>query len=762
MADSRGRVYHEPKGDPCPCGVENSKHRPDTRTNRPNRPNRPDTRTWAERGRKDTRKNRPSRPDTRTWAERGRKDTRKNRPSRKDTRKRTGAPNVTFIGIDGEGQGRADHKYVLLAASTESGDKEWYVEANPGIGRLTTTECLDLILSLPTRQTKIFSYSFNYDLTKMLMDLDNESLFFLFRPELRKGFFGPTSIEWCPSCRRDEDGNWDCTCGESYWLNLQGTKFSVKKGNKRVVIWDLFKFFQAKFVGALEDWKVGTPELWKRMTIMKDQRADFDKISRQEVINYCLEETRCMGQLARKLVEAHESQDLKLRTYYGAGSSGAAMLTAMDIKSKLAPTMPEMKEAVASAFFGGRFENSVIGAIREPLESLDISSAYVYQLAFLPCLQHGSWSHTTKRKDIEKAQAQSGALIRYSLGPAEEAGDIGKSWGPFPFRGKDGSISFPIESGGGWIWLDEFLAGERLFANVRFEEAWVYSSNCNCKPFGRIPEYYNLRVKIGKEGPGIVIKLGMNSCYGKLAQSLGNAIFQSWIWAGMITSGCRAQLLEVLGLHKDPANCLMFATDGILTRERNLVMPKPLDTKTGTTKPLGGWERKDCPKGVFIARPGIYFPLEPTIEEIKQVRARGVGRSVVLEHWKTILDTWEKDGVDGIATVANVTRFCGAKTSISCSHSVTKFKRARGRGTKPAYGQWRSREVALTFNPLPKRQAVNPDGITLEVRRFPFDLASTPYRKAIGERSQDAKEMKAAAQELGEQPDGDLTVYEEV
>ncbi len=123
--------------------------------------------------------------------------------------------NVTYIGIDGEGQGDHkkagdNHRYVLLAASTESGDREWYVEAtNPRIGRLTTVECLDMILELPTRRSKIFSFSFNYDLTKMLEDLDNKSLFEIFRPDLPwrqrpacEAFKGPYPIEWCSTCRK--------------------------------------------------------------------------------------------------------------------------------------------------------------------------------------------------------------------------------------------------------------------------------------------------------------------------------------------------------------------------------------------------------------------------------------------------------------------------------------------------------------------------------------------------------------------------------
>ncbi len=741
------RAYHSPVGRPCFCGVPLERHRVDhvfVGTD--------NICKTCELPHKNHRL-RDARPDYRSRSRKGRRD-----PNRKSDAEATRYIGIDGEGIDGEG-GRKDHKYVLLAASVEDGSDEWMVEANIG-KRLTTEECLDLILELPTKRTKIFSFSFNYDITKMLTDLDNESLYMFWRPELRQrtgksAIRGPYPVQWPKETPK-------------YELNLTGTKFVVQsiETGKRVVIWDLFKFFQAKFVSALQDWKVGHEELWKRMSEMKDRRATFSAKEALEIRNYCLEETRCIGQLARKLVEAHDGAGLTLKTFYGAGSSGAAMLTAMGIRDKLAPGMPAMKHAVACAFSGGRFENSVIGAIREPLESWDISSAYVYQLAFLPCLEHGSWRHTTKRSEIERAEAQNGALVRYSLG--ESNASIGLHWGPFPFRTKDGTISFPTESGGGWVWLDEYIAGERLFPNVRFHEAWVYSSNCNCKPFGQIPEYYILRRKIGKEGPGLVIKLGMNSCYGKLAQSIGNAIFNSWIWAGMITSGCRAQLLHVMALHKEPRNLLMIATDGVLTREK-IQPPKPLFTATDmmlpdakgkmVSIPLGGWEHKDCPKGTFIARPGIYFPMNPTEEEIKQVRARGVGRSVVLKSHELILNAWETDGIKGVATVANVSRFCGGKTSIS--RSANGYRRAKGKRDDPqapSYGQWISRKVGMTFDPMPKRAGIYEDGVSLIPRKFPRDLESVPYKRAMD--SEESAELKRAAQELLEQPDCDYQEYD--
>lgn len=696
-----------------------------------------------------------------------------------------------FIGIDGEGQGRKDHRYVLLAAATE--DMHWsdYIEASPG-DSLTTEECLEFLLSLPVG-AKVFSYSFNYDLTKMLTDLDNESLYMLFRPGLRqrtgkKAFKGPLPVKW-PDPKKGP-----------YALNLQGTKFTVIKYGrhrtdkpKRRVIWDIFKFFGCSFVNALEDWHVGHPRVVARMALMKAKRSEFDKETRQAVRDYCFEECQCMAELSRKLLEAHNDVGLKLKSYYGAGSSGGAMLTAMGIKDQVRDVPPEMFTDVACAFFGGRFENSVIGSIPGYLYGKDISSAYPYQTTFLPCLTHGKWEKVT---DFAKAQRAKHALIHYDF---DETADRYKAvtthgtienhaWGPFPFRSKEGSISFPLYSGGGWVWNREFFIGKRIFPHVRFREAWVYTTKCKCQPFEKIPEYYRARIGLGKEGPGIVIKLGVNSCYGKLAQSVGSAVFNNWIWAGMITSGCRAQILELMWLHKDLSNLLMIATDGIITREK-IASPVPRDTGTWecnnehgavTKKPLGGWEDKDAPRGMFMARPGIYFPLEPSHAidctcqgfcklaigkdgniSVKDVKGRGVGRGTMLRYWKVIVEAWESRGDEmGGVKVANVVRFCGAKTSISYAPNRKVFTRAKGKGgpLSPNYGQWIEREVEMSFDPMPKRECVNHDGVTLKVREFGDNEVSTPYKQAL--KSQEAKMLARAQLEQEEQPEGELQTYE--
>lgn len=694
------RVYHRPKGDPCKvCRLPPSCHR---------------VRTYTE------------------------------RPPASDV----------YIGLDGEGHGKKHHKYVMLGAATETGDRSWYVQDPNG---LSTKRCLDFLINLPTNH-HAYSYAFNYDITKIIQDLDDRSIWYLMRPEKRQrpgsNMVGPRPVYW-----------------EGYYLNLQGSKFTVKRNGRTRIVWDIFRFFQGKFVAAIKDWKVGNAELWERMSEMKDQRGDFDRLwvtpdGPRKIREYMTEECVCMAQLARRLVTAHEAVGLTLKAFYGAGSSATAMLKKMGIKEKILEPPKEVQIPISMAFFGGRFENSVVGSMRGVIHNKDISSAYPYQLCFLPCLLHGKWTHTKRRNDIEGSTT---ALVRYAFNSSA------KHWAPFPFRDKGGTICFPAVSGGGWIWRDEYVAGERIFpASTKFLEAYLYHTDCDCRPFEKIAEYYLERLRIGKEGPGIVLKLGMNSCYGKLAQSVGRGLFNSWIWAGLITSGTRAQILDLLALHKDPANLLMIATDGIYTREE-FDAPKPRNTGTdivvtdGSTgkqvrKPLGGWESDRHDSGVFVARPGIYFPLNPTTDQIKKVRARGIGKKSVLENWRKIVAGWNKNRDTKPLRLDSLSRFCGAKSSIHRRVVDGKeiYHRADGRDSTPehempSYGNWIKRPVDMTFNPMPKRECINSDG-TLRLRRLPKDLVSIPYKKA--NLSEEAIQLKAMLLELMEQPDADHAEYE--
>ena len=709
---------------------------------------------------------------------------------------------ITFVGIDGEGTTDhfgpwpGKHRYTMLCAADEFGRK--YSVKNPK--GLTTQECFKFILALPHKNTKIFAYSFGYDLTKILENVDDATLYKLVRPELRRrvqknGQKVQVPV-YCPPSKPKYCLDW--MNGRFTIKKLEGTEIVVDqdtgqpttafKWSPANIINDVWKFFQGKFTAALEDWKV--PDnvskderkvILDRMREMKDQRSNFDQLTEEEIEEYCFGECRYMANLARKLTEAHIKAGIPLKNYFGAGSSAEAMMLVMKIKDHVKqaradnPTPSSSEDSPGSnsveyvqrcAFFGGRFEIGRIGPVHGEIFNYDISSAYPFQLTFLPCLIHGKWEHTTDRKAIKHART---AIVHYTLGEPT----IKRPWAPFPFRLKNGSIAFPETSGGGWVWREEYLAGEKLFENVGFQEAWLYHCDCDCQPFKDIPKYYSYRIFIGKEGPGIVVKLGVNSNYGKTAQTIGGepGTFHSWMWAGLITSGCRAQVLESMMLHKDLDNLLMVATDGIASLEQ-LKLPKPRDTGTDwlpcpdpdpkdvaeapelfrkegsqwlVNKPLGGWEEKIIRNGMFLARPGIYFPLNPTKADIKRIRARGLGRAAVWNNWEKIVEAFN-DKQPGIR-IQNLSLFHGIKTSITRSGKPGEYKYNRS----DEYGRWSSRPIDMTFSPMPKREPKILEGGRLTLRKLD-GLESAPYDKGI--LSPEAILLLQQALEESEQPDG--------
>lgn len=686
------RPRHLPSAIPtCKCGADATNHRPEHKA-QPTRAN-------------------PEVCECGAFVKNHRKYKARGKP-----RKRVKPP-LTFWLVDGEGVGRNPHQYRLLAAASEHG-QNLYIESDT---ELRTKDCLNFFLSLP-RHIRLFSFSFLYDITLILKDLDNDTLYLLMHEELRAGQRGPKAISW-----------------QGYLLNYQRGKFTIGIGKRKVVVWDIWRFFQSSFVKALESWQVCSKEELDRIAHMKEHRGEFDKQEWSAVIGYCISECVNGAKLARKLDSAHRDCGLELKNYYGAGSTAACLLKKMGV-NRHEPS-DDMMVAIASAFFGGRFENSVIGPVEEEVWSYDISSAYPYQLPTLPCLEHGRWEYIEDRWELEGAEH---AIVKYMYwGP-----DQGMVWAPFPHRLPEGSICFPNRTVGGWVYLSEYLSGEKLFPGVYFLGAWVYRRECDCKsPFATIPDYYRERVKLGKDSKGIVLKLGMNSCYGKLAQSVGRKPpFQNWIWAGMITSNTRAMILDAMGLLPDPAHLLMVATDGIYTTSR-ISFPAPRDTGTSDLpKPLGGWEEKLVPNGVFAARPGIYFPLNPTAEQMKEVRARGIGKKTLETQWELIQNAYMRG--ESTVTIPGLVRFCGAKTSLHRSKA--------GIGRAQNYGQWLERPVVMSFDPLPKRACVNPDKRTLALVNR--EDASYPYDRVRAALSPDTLMLRAAEIEASEQPDGgDLT-----
>lgn len=449
---------------------------------------------------------------------------------------------------------------------------------------------------------------------------------------------------WIKDKFRDNNGNWKLGKAKPEW-------------KRHVIVWDVFTFFQKPFVGALEDYRCGQcaacvrarnkyrcdecgrcradktcieihclkapwkPEDLERITKMKLHRGAFDPSEQGAIVQYCIDECRYLAFLIRDLLIQIDGFDLELSRYDGSGAIASAWLKANKIKNYLpnrVPTgvvtdgIPEftlsgLPEWIAlCGYFGGRFEVSEIGYMGT-LYGYDINSAYPAVTVTLPCLTHGRFERVTDYVPDR---------VGVYLAGSETTG----TYAPFPFR-TDDTINVPgmvkdaiyyCHGGKRWIWQDEIATARKHFGNdaIPIYDGWVWiPDGCACEPFASIPEMYKLRQQYVIDGNGIekVIKLILNSLYGKTAQSIGWSInktgekkpppFQCFIWAGLITSGCRAMILD--SIMQPDADVVSIATDGILSRTLIPSVDAPKE------KILGKWEATVNTDG-YLFQSGVY------------------------------------------------------------------------------------------------------------------------------------------------------------
>lgn len=646
------------------------------------------------------------------------------------------------IGIDGEGYTlkNGSHRYVYMAAASPHGTVSEL--RNPK--GLSAEQVFAWLLTLP-RKALLVGFSLGYDRTKWVESWPDERVWRLMRPEERKA----------------EDGQPMPVEHNGYRVNLVSTRMTVKRvedGEHRAV-WDVWKFFQSSFVSAMTKWDVGAESERAFIAKQKDRRGAFRGIGKREE-RYCQDECRLLAMLTEKLLLAHEEAGLKLRSYYGPGSTAASLLAEMGAERQKAHVPKGMALAVACAYFGGRFECSRVGP-QVPTELItlpdgrrvpgffayDIASAYPYATTQLPCLdaRHGKW---VRRKNGRLKDRHSIAtLVRFEVRPSKRANP---AWGPLPHRTPSGDILFPLESAGGWAWVGEFKAARKLHPGVTALETWTWKPTCTCgPPFAeRVRELFELRKEWGKSAKGMVLKLALNSLYGKSAQRQGSGRFRCMVRAGLITSLTRAKLLHAVSLAKDPWDILELATDSVLSRT-----PLPGLGAVQKSPALGDWEEKPWEGGAFLMRPGVRFPILPDAEAASTA-ARGVGMKTIHKNRARIVRLWEKAPMESV-TLATPSFFHGAKLSVRAGWGeVTDDGRDPKWTRAPEYGRWTEETRTLSYKPTPKRAAVNPD-YSLEPHRLPRSKGceSVPYgvagRSVIGDELEAMRELEEEQPEVG-------------
>ncbi len=461
-------------------------------------------------------------------------------------RGKIGKHHLPIWGIDSESQG--DLLTLVLAAS-EHGERQ--VVAGPS--GVTTKQVFEFLLSLPRGLKVIFAGG--YDASMWLRDLPFGCL---------------NRLRLLGEC------SW-----EKYRIkHIPAKMFRVSDGRRTCTIWDVWGWCQSSFVRMLDEWDLGTDEQRRRIRTMKEQRAAFSDVELTCIIEYTTDECVLLARWVRLIIQLHQELHLRLNSYCGGGSTAAAIYRAYGWSG--AQVSDDIVRIALAAYYGGR--NELCGMGEWPygqVRQYDIRSAYHFAISQLPSLG-GGWKHTRK---APKGDWFGFARVQWDL-------PLDTVWGPFPVRraplasGKRAiSLLYPVEGSG---WYHSYEVRE---APCKVLEAWVLEHD-GSRPFDWVNELARKRIeyKLAGDGRHRVLKFGLNSLYGKMAQRKGPPQWRRYwnpVYAAAITAHTRSR---IYGLLRDYGRrILMVATDGIVTDDS-------VSLETG--EQLGDWE---------LASQGEYF-----------------------------------------------------------------------------------------------------------------------------------------------------------
>lgn len=530
------------------------------------------------------------------------------RPQSSIDRRHTTLLDKPICAIDGEGGNDATgkHHYRELRAVWPDGRAEITAES------LTTEQCLSFIVSLPKDHT-IVIYGGSYDSNMWLRDLHHNQI-----------------------DRLLDNGKCGVSGYSLYWVERK--IFTVRKGKASRTVYDVLANFQRKFADACEAWGVGTPEDLQFIRYMKDQRDHLADLPAETVARYNWLECEMLGELCRRFFAAIKATDLKPKGVYGPGALAAAAMTKYGVRKHMADVPEHIREPVLCAYKGGRFDTSVLGEFTN-VHQYDIKSAYPDQIRDLPCLAHSEW-----------VEWKGEPLERFSLYHVEWSVPPESPWPPFPWRAPDGMVYYPID-GATWTYGDEIMAAIELFpTGITVTHGYRLITHCTHQPFHFVEPLFKLRQSMPKL-QGEIIKLVLNSMYGKTAQQVGGRNgnpppFQCFPWAGMTTSGTRAKLLR--GMVGNPKAVIGVATDSLVARRK-------LDLPIG--KNLGEWDDTVLTKYAQVGN-GLYHG-ETNGNPVE--RSRGLERTTI--DWEACMREYKESRGMGIYRFTAKTRFITLRES---------------------------------------------------------------------------------------------------
>ena len=459
-----------------------------------------------------------------------------------------------FIAWDGEGftDSQGFHHYMLMMNSTGQ-----YIN-DPD---LRTEVCFNFMLRAKRELGKAVHiiYGGNYDATMIFKSMIQTSM-----PDvLYQQLLDTNKVEWhFPGDKYTPSNYYKIEYIPFKWLQVSGFDY-VSMKHTTIKIYDIMTFFQMSAIKAWESRGIEVPEIIKSG---KAARGGFTWEDIDEVRVYCHMELEMYVMLADKLREEFAEAGINVRQWHGPGAVAGAIFKQRGIKNHMQePPSLEIERAVQHAYFGGRFEQFKAGHYNGKVYVYDIRSAYPHQIRNLPSLDGCEWNYT---RDYDST-VPGLWLCEYEPPEIDYMAPH-----PLPWRSSSGNVGFPARNSFVWLWHHEAKYATKI------HHGYTLGIANSTKPFAFVKEMYDRRAiwKEEKRGGEKALKLGMNSLYGKMAQTIGGdpGNRPSWhqlAWAGMVTSGARAQLWEAI--KQAPDKIIAVETDSIASMV-------PLDLEVGT------------------------------------------------------------------------------------------------------------------------------------------------------------------------------------
>ena len=598
-----------------------------------------------------------------------------------------------FISLDGEG-GEYNGKHVYQLLMSDSG-ASIYKEAG-----LSTIECFDFLLREYEKRPKgIFTiFGGSYDANMFLADLPPETL--------------QRIVE--------ADGKYYVWIGD-YGIRYMARKYFalrhilMRDSNRGLVIWDVQDFFQSSFIQAVKAWLPDwAKEKLELIVKGKSLRSTFTGSEIDFIKSYCAAELEALTEIMTRFRATLSNMGIKLSRWDGAGAVAMGMYKINSVKDYYDELPPAVETAAQHAYFGGRIEIGKVGQHIGTIHHYDINSAYPAIQRNLPALAGGLWLRIKPGGDdirFSYIDAGGNRFVVYKSGgarPVEEklnddyharilrgraqplsvylvrwSNLTNTRFCPFPYRSEaQRKVLFP-EAGLNWVWLPELEAALKVKYDkaehwqIEILDGHEFYPAIDHKPFGWIDPYYNERQKIVKEskrtgipnGREKVIKLGLNSLYGKTAQRVGydattgrKPPYHNLAYAGYITAATRAALWSAAMQADDKIICL--ATDGIYSQV-------PLTLDCPEEKQLGKWEYQTH-DGMALIQAGFYFIFDG--DKIKSF-SRGFDKMreepEMRETLAKILHAWKCYSLE---VFLPCTRFITLKTALINSEWFTRWR----------------------------------------------------------------------------------------